>query len=203
MWLSPVTGGTPVRLTSTPIETSNRPWRDAPTWSPDGEWIAYINNDGGKPTLVKTRVGTTDTVTLLPAPVPFTRPAWSPDGKWIATQTDDGLVRVSSEGGQPEILSTAPILAVTWRPDSRHVVALTDSETPGHFSMIEIDASSGDVRVLNEDLGSIPIANQPIRGFSFVGGQGFLTSLASARSDIWLLEGFQPPSSRWFPWWRR
>ena len=192
MWLSPVTGGTPIRLTTTPgtryghggmrrrgpptasgspmcttIPVSRR-WSSR-AWAPPRAWR------------------------LLQAPLAFSRPAWSPDGKWIATQTDDGLVRVSADGGKPELLSTAPILAVIWRPDSRRIVALTESETPGHFSMVEIDATSGDVRVLNADLGPIPIANQPIRGFSFLGEQGFLTSLASARSDIWLLEGFQPP----------
>ena len=200
MWLSPISGGAPVRLTTT--TGTNRPWRDAPTWSPDGEWIAYVDNDAGKPVLVKTRVGTTERVDVLQAAaLTFTRPAWSPDGKWIATQTDDGLVRVSSDGGKPEAVSTAPILAVTWRPDSRRLVALSESDTPGHFSMIEIEASSGNVQMLNPDLGPIPIANQPIRGLSFVREQGFLTSLASARSDIWLIEGFQPPRRSLF--WRR
>ena len=199
VWLSPISGGTPIRLTT--ITGTNRPWRDAPTWSPDGEWIAYVVNETGKPVLVKTRVGTTERVELLQAALAFTRPVWSPDGKWIAAQTDDGLVRVSPEGGTPEPLSTSPILAVTWRPDSRHLVALSESDTPGHFSMIEIEANSGDVRVINPDLGPIPIANQAIRGLSFIGDQGFLTSLASARSDIWLLEGFQPPPRNLF--WRR
>ncbi len=199
LWLSPVTGGTPVRLTSTATGTSNRPWRDAPTWSPDGEWIAYVDNDAGKMALIKARVGTTDRVELMQGAVAFSRPAWSPDGQWIAVQNDDGLVRVRAGGGKPELITAAPIFSVTWRPDGR-LVALTESETPGHFAMIEIDAENGDSRLLNADLGSIPIANQPIRGFSFLTGQGFLTSLASARSDIWLLEGFAPPRLGWFDW---
>ena len=69
--------------------------------------------------------------------------------------------------------------------------------------MIEVSAASGDLRVLNADLGPIPIANQPIRGFSFAKDSGFLTSLASARSDIWLLEGFEMTRPRLFGWWPR
>src|SRR5688572_808317 len=198
IWHSPVTGGTPVRLT--PAASANTwPWRDAPAWSPDGEWIAYMKNDGGKPALIKTRVGSADTVELLQGTVAFTRPVWSPDGQWIAAQTEDGLVRAAADGGKAEPLAPLLALAIAW-PDNRRIVALTESETPGHFSMIEIHPQTGEVRMLNPDLGSIPIANQPIRGFSFMGDQGFLTSLASARSDIWLLEGFQPPGRR-FPWW--
>jgi Tol biopolymer transport system component len=198
LWLSPITGGAPVRLTTS--TGTNRPWRDAPTWSPDGEWIAYVDNDAGKTLLYKTRVGTTDRIIVLEGGLTFTRPVWSPDGKWIVTQTEDGLVRVSPDGGKPEVMSTALIHAVTWRSDSRRLVALSDSDTPGHFSMIEIEASTGTVQILNPDLGPVPIANQPIRGLSFVAAQGFLTSLASARSDIWLIEGFQPPQRSLF--WR-
>jgi hypothetical protein len=44
--------------------------------------------------------------------------------------------------------------------------------------------------------GQIPVANQPIRVLIREGAR-FLTSLASARSDIWLLEGFKLP--RRFP----
>ncbi len=102
----------------------------------------------------------------------------------------------------PSCITAVPILAVAWRPDSRHLVALTESETPGHFAMVDIDATTGSIRLLNDDLGSIPIANQPIRGFTFLPGQGFLTSLASARSDIWLIEGFET-RRRLLGWWPR
>jgi serine/threonine protein kinase/WD40 repeat protein len=204
VWLSPATGGAPVRLTTADVPGGGRTWRDAPTWSPDGEWIAYIENDiEGRMTLVKTRVGTSERVELMPAPFMFSRPAWSPDGQWIASQNDDGLVRIPAAGGKPELITSAPVLCVTWRPDGKRLVALTESETPGHFAMIEIDPATGDTRLLNPDLGSIPIANQPIRGFSLLPTQGFITSLASARSDIWLLEGFEPPRLGWFEWLRR
>ena len=92
------------------------------------------------------------------------------------------------------MLTTDSLLDFTWAPDSRHVFALAESEVVGHFALVEIDAITKQTRVLNPDLGSIPVANQPIRGFSYLPGQGFLTSLASARSDIWLLDGFQPPT---------
>jgi Tol biopolymer transport system component len=195
IWLSPVTGGAPVRLAALPAAGA-RPWRDAPTWSPDGEWIAYVNNDG-KAKLVKARVGGAESVDLLEGTLIFSRPAWSPDGRWIATQTDDGLVRVPADGGSAELITVEQILAMAWS-DGRRLVALTESEVRGHFAMVEIDTDTRQSRTLNGDLGSIPIANQPIRGFSFARGQGLLTSLASARSDIWLLDGFQPPPASWW-----
>jgi hypothetical protein len=91
------------------------------------------------------------------------------------------------------MITDIPVLAVAWRPDSRHVVVLTESETPGHFALAEVSIDSTEPKLLNPDLGPIPVANQPIRGFSYAKGQGFLTSLASARSDIWVLEGLPSP----------
>jgi WD40 repeat protein len=192
VWLSPATGGTPVRVSSTG-QSGGRVYEDAPTWSADGEWIAYVRSDSkGRTTLAKTRVGANDTAELLEGATVFSRPAWSPDGKWIACMTDSGLVRVPATGGKAQPLTDIPILALTWRPDGRAVAALTESETPGHFAIVDIDATTGDIRTLNPDLGPIPIAIQSIRGFSLLSGQGFLTSLASARSDIWLIDGVQP-----------
>ena len=119
VWLSPVTGGAPVRLTA--IAGTDRPWRDAPTWSPDGEWIAYIDQRQPASRRWSRRASARPSAsTLLQGAAARSRGrSWSPDGKWIAAQTDDGLVRVLADGGKPELLPTAPILAVTWRPDSR------------------------------------------------------------------------------------
>ena len=197
IWVSPATGGTPVRVSGADVAATDvRPWYDAPTWSPDGEWVAYMKNVTGKLGLIKSRVGASEAVDLLPFPLLFSRPAWSPDGRWVASLTDDGLVLVPADGGKAEPITDIPMMAFTWRPDSRSLVALIESETPGHFAIAEVSATTGDVRVLNPDLGAIPIAIQPIRGFSYLEGQGFLTSLASARSDIWLLDGFQEPGNR-------
>jgi hypothetical protein len=91
-----------------------------------------------------------------------------------------------------------PPLAYDW-VDARRLVVLVASESIGHLAMVEVDTLTKQVKTLNPDLGTIPVANQPIRGFSFVKGRGFLTSFASARSDIWLLEGFPLPR-RYFPW---
>lgn len=199
VWLSPAAGGNPVRLAAS---GANRIYQDAPIWSADGEWIALMENRQGKIALVKVRVGTSETVRLLEGPMVFSRPAWSPDGQWIAAMAEEGLVRVPAAGGKAQLISPMGVIAIAWRPDSRHVVALTESEEPGHFAMVEADITTGNVQTLNADLGPIPIAIQPIRGFSYLAGQGFLTSLASARSDIWLLEGVAIPQLGWAGWLR-
>jgi len=198
LWLIPATGGTPQEMLS---GDPNFSYHDAPTWSPDGDWIAYTRSTGPEFSLAKVRVGTRETVMLVDHVTAFSRSVWSPDGAWIATETDGGLVRVPSNGGSFETLLPESPLAYGWA-DARRLVALVSSESSGHLAMVEIDTLTKQVKTLNPDLGTIPVANQPIRGFSFVKGKGFLTSLASARSDIWLLEGFQLPR-RGFAWWRR
>ena len=200
IWLSPVTGGTPVRLLT---ERTRFNFQDAPSWSADGEWVAFLAARGTDFSLAKARPGTSEVVVLLDRVMPFTRASWSPDGRWILCETTDGLVRVTPEGATQDLLLAEPMLAYGWAADSRHVFALVNSETTGHIAVLEIDTATHRLRTLNGDLTTIPIANQPIRGFSYVRGRGFLTSLASARSDLWLLEGFKPPA-RWpFSWLRR
>ena len=144
------------------------------------------------------RVGTKETVALVDHVAAFSRSVWSPDGAWIATEAGGALVRVPANGGSPEMLLPEPPIVYDWA-DARRLVALVSSESNGHLAMVEIDTVTKQVKALNSDLGTIPVANQPIRGFSFMKGRGFLTSLASARSDIWLLEGFPLPR-RYFPW---
>jgi WD40 repeat protein len=201
IWLIPATGGTPVRLIPEDLN-SNSDYHDGPSWSPDGEWVSFTQSNGLEFSLAKIRVGSHERVDLIEQVVPFTRPAWSPDGEWIAIQTPEGLVRIPANGGQPQVLLEEPTHAYAWA-DAKRLFALVESETIGHLAFVEIDATTREVRTLNPDLGTIPVAVQPVRGLSFVKGLGFLTSLASARSDIWLLEGFELPRQGLMGWSRR
>ncbi len=203
VWLSPVSGGAPVRLIDSP--PGSDPYQDSPSWSPDNSWVAYTetNLNGIGQLLKKVRVGTSDIVQLTDKVAAYSQARWSPDGRWILCQKRDGLARVNATDGTSHVFATDAFLDFLWAPDSRRVYALADSDTAGHFALVEIDSVTEAVRVINPDLGSIPIANQPIRGFSFADGQGFLTSLARARSDIWLLEGVEPPRRGILDWLRR
>ena len=199
LWLIPAGGGTPQEMLSGDPDFS---YHDAPTWSPDGDWIAYTRSIGPEFSLAKVRVGTRETTLLMEHVTAFSRSAWSPDGAWIAIEAGGGLVRVPSSGGNPETLLSEPPMAYSWT-DARRLVVLVEGESIGHLAMVEIDTATKQVTTLNPDLGTVPVANQPIRGFSFVKGRGFLTSLASARSDIWLLEGFLLPTRGLIRWPRR
>jgi Tol biopolymer transport system component len=53
IWISPLSGEAPVRLWNDPARVSQR----GPAWSPDGDWIAYYSQPGGRYAILKIRVG--------------------------------------------------------------------------------------------------------------------------------------------------
>jgi Tol biopolymer transport system component len=195
IWVSALAGGTPVPL------TTGDSYQDGPTWSPDGEWVAYINGSKNAPwSLNKIRVGASSPIVMMAGISPFARPQWSPDGRWILCQTPDGLKLIAADGGEPRTLSGADWMAYAWGPDATKVYGLKTADDLHHFVFAAIDAATGREAVINANLGTIPQANQPIRGFSRMRDEGFLTSIAHVRSDIWLLDGavLQPSSTQWF-----
>jgi Tol biopolymer transport system component len=193
VWVTAVTGGTPVPLAN----FSGTTFQDAPTWSPDGAWVAFTSGD----VLMKTQVGARGGAVELARGIPvfIARPQWSPDGQWILCETAEGLALIASDGTGSRLIGAPGWLAYAWGADMRRVYGLRPTDDLHHFMFVSIDVASGAERVINRDLGTIPQANQPIRGFSRLGTRGFLTSIARVRSDIFLIEGFRPPA----PWWRR
>ncbi len=183
-------------------------YQDAPTWSPDGVWLAFVEGVQGLNHLVKKRVGGPDAlVTLLRDRVtPLSRPEWSPDGQWILCDTADGLMLVRSDGKTSRLLSEEFWLTYAWSGDGRSVMGLREGDKRRHLALVAVDVATGAERVINPDLGAIPPANQPVRGFARMPDGRFVTSIARARSDIWVMDGVRAPSSwlaRWLSLWQR
>ena len=181
-------------------------YEDAPTWSPDGGSIAFVGrNREFISGLAVMRVGSgAEPTFLLPNIASLgVRPQWSPDGHWIACDTSQGLMIISPDGKEKRVISEEYLLASTWSADSKHIYVLREADKLRHFALTSIDISTGQERVINPDLGPIPHASQPIRGLTLSGAGTVSTSVATARSDIWVMEDFASPRTwldRLLPW---
>jgi eukaryotic-like serine/threonine-protein kinase len=184
VWISPVAGGPPVQL-------AQNEGGDMPTWSPDGAWVAMVVRINGTSTIAKTRVGARTTPQALVSDVPvYSRSKWAPDNSWIAFNGRDGLSVVTPDGQSIRVVQEQSWLGFDWSADSRLLYGIQLSDDGKHLTFASVDVRSGAERILATDIMPLPIAAQPVRGFTRVSGTTFLTSLVRVRSDIWLLDGF-------------
>ena len=107
--------------------------------------------------------------------------------------TADGLVVVTPDGKDSRVISQDIWIAYTWSADSRQIYGLREADRVRHYELAAIDIATMKERVINPELGVIPPASQPIRGLALMGSDSLVTSIASARSDIWLAEGLEAP----------
>jgi eukaryotic-like serine/threonine-protein kinase len=194
LWITSVAGGKPIAV------GGQETFQDAPTWSPTGESIAYLERRQDHISLVKIRLGgRAEPVTLVESGIPpfVARPQWSPGGNSILCETVEGLTVVSAEGTDRRVISDTGWFAYAWDKDSRTIYGLRPTEDEHHIMLVSVDAKTGAERVINANLGTVPQALQPTRGFSRLQGRGFLTSAARVKSDIYLIEGFQLPRTLW------
>jgi dipeptidyl aminopeptidase/acylaminoacyl peptidase len=78
IWLVPVRGGEPVRLTTSDGADYH------PRWSPDGRSIAFVSTRGGAPQIYTIPVHGGEAVRLTDISTGAHDPVWSPDGAQIA-----------------------------------------------------------------------------------------------------------------------
>jgi dipeptidyl aminopeptidase/acylaminoacyl peptidase len=78
LWLVPVSGGEPKRLTTTP-GTNNHP-----RWSPDGKTIAFVSSRGGSSQVWLLPIDGGEPRQLTKLPVDVSGPVWSPKGDKLA-----------------------------------------------------------------------------------------------------------------------
>ncbi|MGH7537880.1 MAG: amidohydrolase family protein [Gemmatimonadales bacterium] len=76
LYVTDLAGGAPRRLSDDTVH------EQAPAWSPDGQWVAYVTWSAGQGgALMKVRADGRARTRLVPEPAFFDAPAWSPDGQ--------------------------------------------------------------------------------------------------------------------------
>ena len=168
IYITSLTGEAPVRLYNDPRKI----WQRGPSWSPDGNWIAYYTLHGGKNAIMKIRVGSNSAPelvaqTAVPNPV-----RWSPRGDWILWNDDRKLSLVSPDGKQRRLLSEKEWFTYGWSKDGNSIYGISMAENRRLF-VSRIDVASSREEVVT-DLGPLPAAMDlasfaedfPYRGFS-------------------------------------
>lgn len=84
----------------------------SPAWSPDGQWIAYVNNDINSNAVFITDAAQTEHYLVFEPPVGtyvYTiSPSFSPDSKWLTFATTDGSVWIVDITGNGARRLTGP-----------------------------------------------------------------------------------------------
>jgi Tol biopolymer transport system component len=81
-----------------------------PSWSPDGQWLAFVSNDIKNQGLFVMKPDLTGKKQLWSPPeglgLAASAPAWSPDSKMLLFGTQNGAIyKISLAGGEPTRLS--------------------------------------------------------------------------------------------------
>ena len=193
IWISTLNGEAPLRIAHEPDGVFQR----GPTWSPDGNWIAYCSTRSGHNVLMKARADGSGTQALLSKEAGAS-PSWSPRGDTIATLDSTRLLLFNADGSGSRHTGDGAWLSITWSKDGNLIYGLR--RTPQrHLELAALDPRTGTAST-RTDLGAYPgafsyataLGVEPIRGASLSpDGKTLITSTIDLKSSVWLLNGYK------------
>jgi Tol biopolymer transport system component len=110
--------------------------RGAPAWSPDGQWIAFTQDDtapgtrGGSLWVMRVNGGSKRQLTSNPGGFD-SHPSWSPDGQRIVFARDGLAIVTVATGVVTRLTLPGVIQAPAWSPDGRHIAFARHTAEPG------------------------------------------------------------------------
>ena len=133
----------------------------SPTYSPDGQRIAFVSTRAGLPQIYAMAADGTDQQLFAPFDYGATgssnAPEWSPDGQSVAFHRDVGgtlqvfVLDVRSRAVR-QLTSVGRNEDPTWAPDSRHMAFVSDRS--GYRQLWIIDLETGRIRPLLQQSGA-------------------------------------------------
>ena len=137
IWISAVSGEPPVQLAREPHDEIQR----GPSWSPDGNWIAYFTVRNGRYVLEKVRAGSGSTPVVIRENA-GTSPQWSPRGDWLATiAPEGGIDLVSPDGQELKHAGNSQWLGIAWTRHGSRVLGVQRG-ADGHLALAWLDVDS-------------------------------------------------------------
>ena len=150
----------------------------SPSWSPDGERLAYVSFEGHKTQIVVQDVysGTRRIVSSFPGI--NGAPSWSPDGQRLAlTLSKDGnpeiYVLTLANGGLSRLTSNNAInTEPVWSPDGNHIVFTSDWGGNPQLYRVDLDGGSPERLTFDGDYNAAPAFSPDGRYLAMVHRRG-------------------------------
>ncbi|MBT4610984.1 MAG: hypothetical protein HOC05_13150, partial [Gemmatimonadetes bacterium] len=141
--------------------TTNQSGNRYPTFSPDGQTIAFTS-DRGDTMQIWTMPVMEGQPQHLPQTNGFFWSSWSPDGRWIATQRDKQIFLIPTDGGAPISVMRESLegWVPRWSPDGTRLV-ITGSLNRSRLETLDLE--TGDIVELSQTDGlqSYPLSWSP------------------------------------------
>jgi Tol biopolymer transport system component len=131
------------------VQLTHGPEEDiAPTWSPDGTYIAYMSAYPNKSQIYVMNADGSDLLPLTNNSANDGFPEWSPDGRHIAFLSDrDGSIRIYIMNSDGSNMSPLPCDTINstyfaWTPDSNRIVYAIERSGKTGINVMNIDCTN-------------------------------------------------------------